>query len=41
MAMLSKHDYGRSRVAGSTREIQDFDHYWLEWLIIKLISTLI
>jgi hypothetical protein len=20
---------------------QDFDHYWLEWLIIKLISTLI
>jgi hypothetical protein len=40
MSMLSKHDHGRSRVAGSIREIQDFDHYWLEWLIIKLISTL-
>jgi hypothetical protein len=41
MALLSKQDYGRSRVAGSTREIQYFDHYWLEWLIVKLICTLI
>jgi hypothetical protein len=41
MAMLSKQDCGRSQVAGSTREIPDFDRYWLEWLIIKLISTLI
>jgi hypothetical protein len=39
--MLSKHDHGRSRVACSTCEILDFDHYWLEWLIVKLISTLI
>jgi hypothetical protein len=30
MTMLSKKDHGRSRVTGSTREIQDFDHYWLE-----------
>jgi hypothetical protein len=41
MAMLSKHDHGRNRVAGSTYEIQGFDHYWLEWLIIRLIGTLI
>jgi hypothetical protein len=41
MAMLSKQGRGRSRVAGSTHEIQDFDRYWLVWLIIKLISTLI
>jgi hypothetical protein len=41
MAMLSKQDHDRSRVAGFTHEIQDFDHYWLEWLIVKLISTLI
>jgi hypothetical protein len=39
--MLSKQDHGRSRGAGSTREIQDFDHYWIEWLIVKLMSTLI
>jgi hypothetical protein len=41
MAMLSKQDHGRGPVAGSTPETQDFDHCWLEWLIIKLISTLI
>jgi hypothetical protein len=41
MAMLSKQDHGRSRVAGFTHETQDFDHYWLEWLIIKLINSLI
>jgi hypothetical protein len=41
MAMLSKQDHGRSQVAGSTHEIQDFDPYWLEWLVIKFISTLI
>jgi hypothetical protein len=41
MNMLSKHDHGRSRVAGSTHKIPDFDHYWLDLLIIKLISTLI
>jgi hypothetical protein len=39
MAMLSKQDHGRSQVADSTHEIQNFDHYWLEWLIIKLMST--
>jgi hypothetical protein len=33
MAMLSKQDHGRSQVAGSTREIQDFGHYCLEWFI--------
>jgi hypothetical protein len=40
MAMLSKQDHGRSRVAGSIRGTQDFDHYWLEWMITKFISTL-
>jgi hypothetical protein len=41
MAMLSKQDHGRSREAGSTHEIQDCDPYWLQWLVIKLIRTLI
>jgi hypothetical protein len=40
MAMLSKQDHGRSRVAGSTHEILGLDPFWLEWLILKLISDL-
>jgi hypothetical protein len=41
MDKLSKQDHGRSLVASSTHEIQDFDPFWLEWLVIKLISSLI
>jgi hypothetical protein len=41
MTMLSKQDHGISRVVGSNRETQDFAPFWLEWLVIKLLSTLI
>jgi hypothetical protein len=41
LAMLSKQDHDRAWMAGSTHEIQDFDPYWLDWLVIKLIRTLI
>jgi hypothetical protein len=41
MAMLSKHDRDRSRVAGSTHEISGLCSFWLEWLVIKLMRTLI
>jgi hypothetical protein len=40
MAMLSKQDYGRSRVAGSTHEIQDFDQYWLEGICYIVAKNL-
>jgi hypothetical protein len=33
MAMLSKQDCGKSRVAGSTREILGLCSFWLEWLV--------
>jgi hypothetical protein len=38
--MLSKQDHGRSRVVGSTREILGREPFWLEWLVLKLISEL-
>jgi hypothetical protein len=41
MAMHSKQDHSRSRVTGFTHEIQGFDPFLLESLVIKLISTLI
>jgi hypothetical protein len=33
MALLSKQDRGRSRVAGFTREISGLCSFWLEWLV--------
>jgi hypothetical protein len=41
MAMPSKQDHNRSQVANSTRETQDCDPFRLEWLVIKLMRTLI
>jgi hypothetical protein len=33
MAMLNKHDHGRSRVTSSTHEISELCSFWLEWLV--------
>jgi hypothetical protein len=41
MAMLSKQDHNRTQVASSTHEISEWCSLMEEWLVIKLISTLI